>query len=190
MGQTGKPLLVPVLCLALGFVGGWLLRPGRRAGEAVEVHVRPVAEQSGARSQPPRAAATEGLRAYDVPALPTAPAPAPAPAPTRVAAFAPAQLPTPDDRPFCVVQDFVVREPNSIGAIWFDGDIVNLGPKPAAVKIVAKAYSINEVLLDSKAFYPDRYTIPPGEKAHFNNYVRSPSGETIRKVIPEVVPTR
>jgi len=92
------------------------------------------------------------------------------------------------ETPYCVVEDFLIRPPNSIGAIWFDGEVRNLGSQPAKVKVLVKAYSINEVLLDSKSFWPDRHPIPPGERAHFNNYVESKTGDEIRKVIPELIP--
>ncbi len=91
-------------------------------------------------------------------------------------------------RPYLVIEDFLVREPNSIGAIWFDGEVHNLGPGPAnTVKILAKAYSINEVLLDSKEFYVSTSPLPPGERAHFNQYVRSNGVDEIRKVVPQII---
>ena len=115
--------------------------------------------------------------AYAVPVIPTA-----------VAVPAVADVPAaPKEKPYCVIQDFLVRPPDSIGSIWFDGEVRNLGSQPARVKVLVKAYSINEVLLDSKSFYPDRHPVPPGESAHFNNYVGSKTGQ-IAKVIPEVIP--
>ena len=85
-----------------------------------------------------------------------------------------------------MIEDFVVREPDSIGSIWFDGEVRNLGPGSARVQIVVKAYSINEVLLDSKSFYPDHSPIAEGQSSHFHSYVQGNSGE-VRKVIPQAV---
>lgn len=97
-----------------------------------------------------------------------------------------AAKPTPE-LPYCVIQDFVTKEPDSDGDVWFDGDVENLGARPAKVVILVKAYSINQRLLDSKTTYPSPHPIPSGQKAHFNSYVKA-NGDEIRTVIPEVLP--
>ncbi len=90
------------------------------------------------------------------------------------------------EQPFCVIQDFVTKEPDSAGDVWFDGDVENLGAGPAKVVILVKAYSINQRLLDSKTTYPNPHPIPSGQRAHFHSFVKA-NGDDIRKVIPEVL---
>jgi hypothetical protein len=89
--------------------------------------------------------------------------------------------------PFCEITDFVTRLPDSDGDIWFAGDVINLGATPAKVLILVKAYTVNERLLDSKTVYPAPEPIPAGARGHFESFVRA-NGDTIRKVIPEVLP--
>src|SRR5262249_52303292 len=104
---------------------------------------------------------------YVVPAA--APAPIVAPRPTTA----------PAERLNCTIEDFVTRPPDSAGSIWFDGEVKNLGSGPARVRVLVKAYSINGVLLDSRTTYADRDNIPPGERSHFNGYVKSSTGQDV-----------
>jgi hypothetical protein len=49
---------------------------------------------------------------------------------------------TAESVPNCVIQDFVTRLPDNDGDVWFAGDVVNVGPQPASIQMLVKAYTI------------------------------------------------
>ena len=186
-----ESVFVGVIALVLGFGLGRLSAPNPSPAPAstpsrgstvasVVPHVD-TREQAAANPEPLPPSA-QRVAAPDMPAVASTNQVTPPGVDVPVPAGAVAQA----EKPSCVIEDFVVQEPDSVGDVWCSGEVRNIGTISAKVQILIKAYSSTGVLIDSKTTYADRRPLPPGEKTTFRTYAKA-SGQVIKKVSPEIL---
>ncbi len=110
--------------------------------------------------------------------------PARTPVPQPVAPFRPLKVPT--ESAWLQIRNFVVHERNSIGSVHYSGDVHNVTGRSVKVKVIARAYTQNGVLVETADSYPDPREIPAGGDAHFEYFIRDPHG-VIHTIRPEAV---
>jgi hypothetical protein len=116
------------------------------------------------------------------------PLPSPRPTPPRIMALVPSSPRlVPTEAAWVQIRNFVVNPPNSIGSVYYSGDVHNNTSRPVRVQIVARAYTINGALITSESCYTHPSPIPAGADAHFEYFIRDTSGR-IERIEPEAVP--
>jgi hypothetical protein len=93
----------------------------------------------------------------------------------------------PDYRLLVQLVKFNTEPVDSIGSIWFTGEVYNAAPKPLRIKILVKAIGERTIVLSSQETYVEPNPVPSLGRAVFRSYVESRGADVVHVTAEPIV---